>query len=72
MADTPSHSVLLAESPAPPVIAAPLEQISAIELADLRRRAEKYRFLFKTIITVTAIVVGAGLVICLAALVLDG
>lgn len=54
-----------------PIAPATMEQIPAIELADLRRRAEKYRFLFRTIVTVTGILVGATLIVVLAALLTD-
>jgi hypothetical protein len=48
-----------------------LEQVPSAELADLRRRADRYRFLFKTIVTVTAILVGATLIVALVALFID-
>jgi hypothetical protein len=54
-----------------PIAPATMEQIPSAELADLRRRAEKYRFLFKTIVTVTGILVGATLIVVLAALLTD-
>jgi hypothetical protein len=54
-----------------PMAPATMEQISAVELADLRRRAERYRFLFKTIVTVTSILVGATLIVVLVALLTD-
>lgn len=75
MPDTPSPTVQLADAPPAPVITpaiqAPLEQVSAAELADLRRRADKYRFLFKTIVTVTSILIGATLIVCIVALLID-
>jgi hypothetical protein len=48
-----------------------MEQISATELASLRRRADKYRFLFRTIVTVTSILAGVTLIIVLAAILTD-
>ena len=73
--DTPVPVVAQAAPPAVPVEAttAPpaLEQVPSAELADLRRRADRYRFLFKTIVTVTGIIVGATLIIVLVALLID-
>ena len=60
-------SALVVEPGAP----APLAQVPSAELTDLRRRADKYRFLFKTIVTVTGILVAATLVVVLAALLID-
>ena len=48
-----------------------LEQIQSTELALLRQRADRYRFLFRTIITVTSIIVGATLIVVLAAILTD-
>jgi hypothetical protein len=53
------------------VVPPTLEQVPSAELADLRRRADRYRFLFKTIVTVTGIIVGATLIISLVALLID-
>jgi hypothetical protein len=55
----------------PPATPAPMEQISSAELADLRRRAEKYRFLFRTIVTVTTIVAVALLAVVIVAIGFD-
>lgn len=55
----------------PPAVPVPLEQISSVELADLRRRADKYRFLFRTIVTVTTILAVALLGVVILALVFD-
>ncbi len=54
-----------------PAVPVPMEQISSVELADLRRRAEKYRFLFKTIVTVTTILAVALLGVVIVALGFD-
>ena len=54
-----------------PSVPGPMEQISSVELADLRRRAEKYRFLFKTIVTVTTILMVAMLAVVVLALGFD-
>jgi hypothetical protein len=60
------------EAPAPhapePGAAAP---VTPAELTDLRHRADKYRFLFRTIIAVTGILVAATLIVVLAALLID-
>jgi hypothetical protein len=60
------------EAPAPlaaePGAAAP---VTTAELTLLRHRADKYRFLFRTIIAVTGILVGATLIVVLAALLID-
>ena len=66
-APTGPPPVPLAATAVPPT----LEQVPSAELADLRRRADRYRFLFKTIVTVTGIIVGATLIIALAALLID-
>jgi hypothetical protein len=58
-------------APIEPAPSAPMEQVTSAELADLRRRADRYRFLFKTIVTVTGILVGATLIVVLAALLTD-
>ena len=63
------------EAPAPlavePAAPAPLAQVPPAELTDLRHRADKYRFLFRTIIAVTGILVAATLIVVLAALLID-
>ena len=73
--DTPVPAVAQGASPAVPLeatIAPPaLEQVPSAELADLRRRADRYRFLFKTIVTVTSILVGALLIVSIVALLID-
>lgn len=73
--DTPVPVVAQAAPPPVPLEAtaapATLEQVPSAELADLRRRADRYRFLFKTIVTVTGIIVGATLIIALVALLID-
>lgn len=74
--DLPAPSVppAVVASPFPAIdlsAPAPLEQVSVAELAELRRRAERYRFLFKTIVTVTCILVGATLIVVLAAILGD-
>ena len=71
--ELPEQSV---HAPAVPASAEPLspatmEQISSTELADLRRRAERYRFLFRTIVTVTGILVGGTVIVVLTALLTD-
>lgn len=60
-------------SPAPLAPAVPVqsELIPATELAELRRRADKYRFLFRTIVAVTGILVVATLIIVLVAILTD-
>jgi len=60
----------------PPAVLEPtapsqLEQIPSAELALLRLRADRYRFLFKTIITATSIIVGATLIVVLVAILTD-
>lgn len=65
-----------ADAPAPvapfePPVAPTFEQVSTRDLAELRQRADKYRFLFKTIVTVTAILVGATLIVVLASIFTD-
>jgi len=72
--DTPGPVVAQAAPPQVPLEAtapAALEEVPSAELADLRRRADRYRFLFKTIVTVTGIIVGATLIIVLVALLID-
>jgi len=66
------------EAPAPlapePGAAAPVMPVMPVtpaELTDLRHRADKYRFLFRTIIAVTGILVAATLIVVLAALLID-
>ena len=54
-----------------PVSPAAIEQVPAVELADLRRRADRYRFLYRTIVTVTGILVGATVIVVLVALLTD-
>ena len=54
-----------------PVSPAAMEQVPAVELADLRRRADRYRFLYRTIVTVTGILVGATVIVVLVALLTD-
>jgi len=54
-----------------PLTPAAMEQVPAVELAELRRRADRYRFLFRTIVTVTGILVGATVIVVLAALLTD-
>jgi len=58
----------LATEGSPP---APMEQIPAVELAELRRRADRYRFLFRTIVTVTSLLVAAVLIVTLVAILFD-
>jgi len=71
----PTPAVPAAEPSAPAVVdllpPAAMEHIASAELADLRRRADRYRFLFKTIVTVTGILVGATLIVVLAAILID-
>ena len=58
----------LATEGSPP---APMEQIPAAALAELRRRADRYRFLFRTIVTVTSLLVAAVLIVTLVAILFD-
>lgn len=67
-ATIPADPVSPAAMPEP---AAAMVQVSQAELADLRQRADRYRFLFRTIVTVTSILVGATLIIVLAAVLTD-
>ena len=73
--EPPAPSPQSLDAPAPlavePTAPAPLAQLGTSELTDLRLRADKYRFLFKTIVTVTVILVVATLVVVLAALLID-
>lgn len=64
----PADPVVPAAMPEP---TAAMVQVSQAELADLRQRADRYRFLFRTIVTVTSILVGATLIIVLAAVLTD-
>ena len=61
--------------PEPAPVAAPVpaqnEMIPAAELAELRRRADRYRFLFRTIVAVTGILVVAATIIVLVAIFTD-
>ena len=63
------------EAPAPlavePGAHASPASVTTAELTLLRHRADKYRFLFRTIIAVTGILVGATLLVVLAALLID-
>lgn len=58
----------LATEGSPPT---PMEQIPAVELAELRRRADRYRFLFRTIVTVTSLLISAALIVTLVAILFD-
>jgi hypothetical protein len=51
--------------------AAPMAQVPEAELADLRRRADRYRFLFRTIVTVTSILVVGTLIVVAMGLLSD-
>ena len=72
--DLPAPVPRPAETGPPQIIGAggpaPLEQISSAELAELRRRADKYRFLFRTIVTVTSLLVVSALIVTLVAIVI--
>lgn len=77
MNDLPAPTTSPAEPTGPaapqimPEVPPQMEQISATELAALRHRADKYRFLFRIVVTVTGILVGATLIVVLAALLTD-
>lgn len=58
--------VPIAPAPVPALV-----QIPESELADLRRRADRYRFLFRTIVTVVSIVVAALVAVVLIAVGID-
>ena len=69
------NAVIASTEPAPAPLAPALpvqnEMIPASELAELRRRADKYRFLYRTIVAVTGILVVAMTIIVLVAMFTD-
>ena len=72
--DLPAPTTSPAGAPAPLATEGsppPMEQMPAVELAELRRRADRYRFLFRTIVTVTSLLVAAVLIVTLVAILFD-